>query len=114
VEELKVQADEEPETPRPKRPLSAVFRSIAQAVEVDPSVLSGSDRGWAVSRLRALVGYVLIRRMGYKLNEVAKCLGRDTATVSSLISRYSDRMTMDQELKKRVSRMVKDCLEHKV
>jgi putative transposase len=32
VEKLKVQADEEPEIPRPKRPVSAVFRSAARAL----------------------------------------------------------------------------------
>ncbi len=114
VEKLKVQAAEEAETPHPNRPFESAFRIAVRALGMEPSVLAGPDRGWAVSQHRALVGYVLIRRMGYKLNEVAKCLGRDTATVSSLISRYSDRMTMDQQLKKRVSRMVKDCLEHKV
>ena len=36
----------------------------------------GADRGWEVSQSRALVGYVLIRRLGYKLKDVAKCLGR--------------------------------------
>ena len=114
VEKLKVQAENEPKTRPPKRPLSAAFRCAARAVAIAPSVLSGEDRGWAVSRNRALVGYVLIRRLGYKLKDVASCLGRDTATVSSLVSRYSDRMTIDQELKKSVSRMVKDCLEYKV
>jgi hypothetical protein len=46
----------------------------------DPEVLSGVDRSWEVSRHRALVGYVLIRRLGYKLKDVARCLGRDIAT----------------------------------
>jgi predicted transcriptional regulator len=91
--------------------VSAVFRNIARAVEVEPVVLSGADRGWQTSRFRALVAYVLIRRFGYKLKDVAKCLGRDIATVSSLVSRYSDRMTEDQELKKQAARIAKHCLE---
>jgi hypothetical protein len=45
------------------------------------------------------VGYVLIRRLGYKVKDVAKCLGRDTATVSSLVSRFSDRIGLDEKLK---------------
>jgi hypothetical protein len=45
VEKLKVQADEEPETPRRKRPVSAVFRSAARALDMEPRVLSGADRG---------------------------------------------------------------------
>jgi hypothetical protein len=47
-----------------------------------------------VSQSRALVGYVLIRRLGYKLKDVAKCLGRDAATVSSLVSRFAVRMSL--------------------
>ena len=55
--------------------------------------------------------YVLIRRFGYKLKDVAKCLGRDIATVSSLISRYSNRMAENENLKKQAARIAKYCLE---
>jgi transposase len=58
-----------------------------------------------------LVAYVLIRRLGYKLKDVAKYLGRDIATVSSLVSRYSDRMAGDEELKKQAARVIKYCPE---
>jgi chromosomal replication initiation ATPase DnaA len=91
--------------------VSAAFRIAARELEVDPAVLSGSDRGWAVSRRRALVGYVLVRRLGYKLKDVAKCLGRDVATVSSLVSRYTERMAEDEEGNKDAIRIVTDCLE---
>jgi len=111
VEELKGQADEEPETPRPKKTAVVAFRSAARALDVDPVVLSGPDRSWEVSRHRALIGYVLIRRLGYKLKEVAKCLGRDIATVSSLISRHSERIADDEEFKRQSARIVKHCLE---
>jgi hypothetical protein len=89
----------------------AAFRSAARAVGVQPEVLSGADRSWEVSRYRALVGYVPIRRLGYKLKDVAKCLGRDIATVSSLVSRYSEHMAKPEELKKQVARLTKHCLE---
>jgi REP element-mobilizing transposase RayT len=108
VEKLKVQADEEPETARPKKPVIAAFRNAARALEVEPAVLSGADRSWEVSRHRALIGYVLIRRLGYKLKDVAKCLGRDMATVSSLVSRYSERLAQDEELKNPAARIMKD------
>ena len=85
------------------------FRSAARALEVEPVVLSGADRSWEVSRHRALIGYVLIRRLGYKLKDVAKCLGRDMATVSSLVSLYSERLAQDEELKKQAARIMKDC-----
>ena len=54
---------------------------------------------------------MLIRRLGYKLSEVAKCLGRDTATVSSLVSRDADRVAGDQDLKTQAVRVAKYCLE---
>lgn len=82
AQKLKRKSNEE-EIPVRKKQLSVAFRSAARAVEVEPQVLEGADRSWEVSQLRALVGYVLIRRLGYKLKDVAKCLGRDVATVSS-------------------------------
>jgi hypothetical protein len=32
-------------------------------------VLEGADRGWEVSQWRALVGFIFIRRLGYKLKD---------------------------------------------
>jgi putative transposase len=110
AQKLKLKGDEE-EMPKPKKQLSYAFRSAARALEVEPGVLSGADRGWQTSRQRALVAYVLIRRLGYKLKDVAKYLGRDIATVSSLVSRYSDRMAGDEELKKQAARVIKYCPE---
>ena len=81
--------------------MSSAFRIAARALDMEPSVLSGADRGWALSRRRALVGYVLIRRLGYKLKDVAKCLRRDVAAVSSFISRYSERMAQEKELERK-------------
>jgi REP-associated tyrosine transposase len=105
-EKLKRRAKEE-EIPRPKKPLSVVFLSAARGVGVEPGVLGGADRGWEVSRARALVGYVLIRRLGYRLKDVAKCLGRDVATVSSLIFRFSERISKDEVLRKESDRIAK-------
>jgi putative transposase len=110
AEKLKRKANEE-EIFRPKKQLSAAFRRAARAVEVEPDVLGGTDRGWEVSQLRAMVGYVLIRRLGYKLKDVARCLGRDVATVSSLISRFADRMSENETLRKQAARVTADCQE---
>jgi hypothetical protein len=52
-----------------------------------------------------------MRRLGYKLKDVAKCLGRDVATVSSLVSRCSDRMTEYQILMKQAAQIAKDCVK---
>ena len=64
-----------------------------------------------VSQSRALVGYVLIRRLGYKLKDVAKCLGRDAATVGSLVSRFAVRMSENETLRKQTARLAADCRE---
>jgi len=105
-EELKRKAQEE-EMPKPKRQLSAAFRNAARGVGVEPQVLGGADRGWGISQARAVVGYVLIRRIGYRLKDVARFLGRDVATVSSLVSRFSERMVGDETLRKRAERLSK-------
>jgi hypothetical protein len=110
AEKLKRKANEE-EISLPKKQLSTAFRRAARTVEVEPDVLGGTDRGWEVSQLRAMVGYVLIRRLGYKLTDVARCLGRDVATVSSLISRFADRMSENETLKKQAARVTADCQE---
>jgi hypothetical protein len=61
-------------------------------------------------RSRAHVGgYVLIRRLCYKVNKTAKCLGRDIVTVSSPISRFVERMGGDEELRKQVDRIANLC-----
>jgi putative transposase len=109
-EKLKRRAKEE-EILRPKKSVSVVFRSAARGVGVEPEVLGGADRGWEVSRARALVGYVLIRRLGYKLKEVASCLGRDMATVSSMVSRFAERLGEDARLRRKAKRLAEDCIE---
>jgi putative transposase len=103
---LKNKANEE-EIARTKRPLIAALRNAAREFAIKTEVLGGSDRSWEVSRARALIGYVLIRRSGYQLKEVAGCLGRDMATVSSLISRLANRMSTDEDLQRRAERIAK-------
>ncbi len=73
AERLKKKVKEE-DNSKPKRPLRVVFRKVARAVGVDPEVLGGADRAWEISKTRALVGYVLIRRLGYRPREVSLCL----------------------------------------
>jgi hypothetical protein len=88
TEALKEKSNEEP-IRKPKQKLIDAFQRAARAADVNPGVLSSADRGWAVSRTRSLVAYVLICRLRYKLTEVATCFRRDVATVSSSVSRAS-------------------------
>lgn len=55
TQKLKRKANED-EIPRRKKQLRSCF-----------AVLEGADRGWEVSQSRALVGFIFIRRLGYKL-----------------------------------------------
>ncbi len=84
-----------------------MFHQVARAVGVESDILGGADRAWEVSKSRALVGYVLIRRLGYRLREGSSCLGRDVATMSLLISRFSVRMTKNAEFRKQAERIAK-------
>jgi len=59
----------------------------------------------SVSRQRILVAYVLVRRGGFKVNEVANYFGRDATTISSLLSRYEQKMQQRSELRKDIERL---------
>ena len=98
---------EEQQPSKPRQAFSVAYRNLARGVGVEPEVLGGADRGWEVSKARAMVGYVLMRRLGYPLTEVAKSLGRDVATVSSLISRFAERVNEEAELRKKAERLAK-------
>ena len=104
IEKLKARVNEQPEHRAPRRQRPSAFRRAARAVELDAEVLSGVDRSWEVSRYRTLVGYVLTRRLGYRLKDVAKCIGRDMARLGSLISRYSHRIADDEDWRSRAPR----------
>lgn len=54
-----------------------------------------------------MVGYVLVRRLGHRLSEVAPHLGRDVATVSSLIARLSDKIEVEERLRKKINSLAK-------
>ncbi|MEX0827544.1 MAG: hypothetical protein WD005_01190 [Haliea sp.] len=105
-EKLKSKADGE-EIARPKKPLMTAVRNAARELGIETEVLGGRDRSWETSRVRGLIGYVLIRRAGYPLKEVAKYLGRDMATVSSMITRLADRMDADEALREQAERLAR-------
>ncbi len=92
---------------RTKEALKSVLGALAAHVNVDPEVLRSADRGWTVARLRTLVAYVLVRRYGFGVNEVAAYLGRDAATVSALLSRFADRLQADQRIRKDVEQLAR-------
>jgi len=92
---------------RPTKSLARAVKAVAAALQVDPTLLRGADRSWAASRQRTLVAYVLVRRMGYGVAEVAAQLGRDVTTVSVLLSRLPVRLQRDPSLQKWVDQVAK-------
>jgi putative transposase len=90
-----------------KRSLSEVIKGIAKRLNIGPEILAGPDRGWAISRQRAMIAYLLVRRLGYRLTDVARYLGRDTATLSSLIFRFSEKMKVEEKSKKEIDRLAR-------
>jgi hypothetical protein len=92
---------------RANRSLGGVVRELASRLKTDPEVLAGADRGWESSKKRAMVAYILVRRSGYRLTDVAPYLGRDLATLSSLIFRFSERIKTEEGLRKEIDRLIK-------
>ena len=106
-EKLTGQVDEKEDGPPRRAPLAKAVGVLAARLGVDPVILKGADRSWKISRARAMVGYILVRRRGYRLTEVASALGRDLATMSSLISRLGDRVHRDRRLSLETDKLIK-------
>lgn len=104
-----MRAEENVEVPRPKGKsrLDAAARKLGKHLDVELSVLRGADRSWAVSKARKQVAYVLARRMGYRLNDVAVYLGRDAATIATLLARMNERLANEPKEKRKIQRLGK-------
>lgn len=70
-------------------------------------MLRGGDRSWVVSRARKLIAYVLVRRMGYRLNDVAAYFRRDAATIGTLLSRMTGQTAVEPQEKRAIERLEK-------
>jgi len=103
----KLQEEHEEEQPKKRRPLDHVVRDLSRALEIGIAELRSADRSWKVSQARTQVGYIMVRRLGYPLSEVAKYLQRDPATVSTLISRLAERMRKDGGTRRKMERLTK-------
>jgi chromosomal replication initiation ATPase DnaA len=76
----------------PTRSIETAGRELAKLLKLEVQALRSPDRGWAVSKARTLAAYVLVRRLGYRLSDVAGYFGRDMATLATLLARLRDRM----------------------
>jgi putative transposase len=75
----------------PRAPLDLAVRELARRFAVDPDELRSPDRSHRISRARAAASFILIRRLGYAVADVATALGRDSATISVIASRWARR-----------------------
>jgi hypothetical protein len=89
----------------PTRPVAPVLNTLGRALGVAPTALRGPDRSWGVSRRRGLVAYILVRQLGYSVQAVAAALGRESATMSSLLSRVADRLREEPALRQELAKL---------
>jgi REP element-mobilizing transposase RayT len=100
---------------RPPRPaLEAALRVLAQGLRVHVDVLHGAGRGVPASWARALAAYVLVRRLGYRLTDVAAAMSRNLATTSSAVSEVTRRLREDEAAARQGERLVESLAESPV
>ena len=103
----KLQDEHEEPRAKKRRPLDKVVEDLCDEVEIDATELKSANRSWVVSKARTMIGYVLVRRQGYPLGEVARYFARDAATVGTLIGRLTERIAEDEELRREIDRLNK-------
>jgi putative transposase len=85
-------------TPAEREPLAAVLPRLASHLGVDAGVLASRDRSHRVTEARGLAAFLLVRRLGYRLLDVARVLQRDPATLCAGIYRIGQRITRGGEV----------------
>lgn len=98
---------EREERPRKKRSLAQVIAEMARALKIRPERLRVQGRARGVSRQRTMLAYVLVRRGGYSVKEVAQYFGRDPTTISSLLSRYEQQIPEQSDLARQIDRLTR-------
>jgi len=95
----------EDEDPRKRRGLAVVAKELATVVTIDIEQLRAPSRNWKNSQLRTMIAYVLVRRGGYAVKEVAGYFGRDATTISSTLSRYDGVINEQPELRRQLEKL---------
>jgi REP-associated tyrosine transposase len=75
-----------------RKPLDLRIAELEYRLAMKPGTLRGPTRTRSVSQARAAVSFVLLRRMGYRLTDVAMALDRDAATICMIVSRLAGRL----------------------
>ena len=96
-------ADEEEDLPRPKRKsgIDTAVKKLSKYLKVEATLLRESDRSWAVSKARTTIAYVMVRRLGYRLKDVAAYFG------GTLMARLGERMQTDPKQKLDVDPLIR-------
>ena len=90
-----------------RRSIETVARELAKLLKIDVQALCSPDQGWAISKARTIAAYVLVRRLGYRLSDVATYFGRDMATLATVLARLSDRMQANDTARREVDQLAK-------
>ena len=99
-----IKPEKEPR-PQKRKALETVVKELGKALGVKADQLKSADRSWELSKARTMIGYVLVRRKGYGLGEVAKYFSRDPATVGTLLGRFAERLETDHKLRREMERL---------
>ena len=110
--ELAERAGQPTATP-PRESLDRALARLAARLRVDPTDVRGPGRGRGLSASRALLAFVLVRRLAYRLTDVAALLGRDPATLGKAVTRLATMTERDGAVADQV-RELADCPEVKV
>ena len=97
----------------PQAPLADALGRLARELVVDVEILRGPDHDRPVSRARGLAAYVLVRRLGYRVTDVASVLRRTVATTSLAVRSVGERIAGDTAAARQVDRLA-ESLEIKV
>jgi putative transposase len=89
----------------PRKPLEVALTELASQSRLDPSTLRSPDRSQSVTTARAVMSFVLVRRLGYRVADVAAALGRDGATISVIVSRLASRLESSDRIAADVARL---------
>jgi REP element-mobilizing transposase RayT len=106
VEQWQAQEVESRPSP-PRQALPAAMKAVAVALGVEPGALRSADRSWALSQQRTQAAYVLVRRLGFRVRDVAVALGRDATTMSVLLTRLAVRLREKPAARQHLDRLVK-------
>ena len=90
-----------------RKPLESIVRQLAKDFQTTVEVIRSSDRSWEISKARTTIAFVLTRRLGYRLADVAAYIHRDVATVGTLLARMNTNMAGDKELQHAIAQVVR-------